>query len=203
MFTVKNIVKYYLWRYFKFMPLLGAVLITSLFIVPFLGSGPIWKLYEKVMTPCLSDWWTVLLQFNNIYPTESFDDKCMPWAWFIPALTQLSFLLPIMVGLYRFMLPNRTIIRIVYAILLVLACAASGGLAYYFNVGAMPVQIFSTNVINGTDLLPTLNFDFYNKVYMLPVFHMASYFSGFGLAIIYRRFLIESQQNKVGSDITS
>lgn len=31
---------------------------------------------------------------------------------------------------------------------------------------------------------------------MLSPFHLASYFAGFGLAIAYRRFLIESELNK-------
>lgn len=45
MFTLKNLAKYYLWRIFKFVPLLGGALIFSMSIVPFLGSGPIWSLY--------------------------------------------------------------------------------------------------------------------------------------------------------------
>ena len=87
MFSPGNLLKYYAWRLFKFVPLLATVLIFSMFIIPFLGSGPIWQLYEKVMSPCQDNWWTVLLQINNFYPGNSFDEKCMPWAWFIPALT--------------------------------------------------------------------------------------------------------------------
>ena len=87
MFTIKNLTKYYVWRLVKFIPLLGAILIFSMFIVPFLGAGPIWSNYATVMAPCNDYWWTVLLQINNFYPRASFDDKCMPWGWFIPALT--------------------------------------------------------------------------------------------------------------------
>ena len=61
MFTVKNLTKYYVWRFVKFIPLLGCVLVFSLFVLPFLGSGPIWALYAKVMAPCDTYWWTVLL----------------------------------------------------------------------------------------------------------------------------------------------
>lgn len=61
MFTAKNLLKYYAWRIFKFVPLLAMVLIFSLFVLPFLGSGPIWSTYsETVMAPCNSNWWTVL-----------------------------------------------------------------------------------------------------------------------------------------------
>lgn len=42
MFKPMNVLKFYVWRLVKFVPLLGMVLIFSLFVVPFLGSGPIW-----------------------------------------------------------------------------------------------------------------------------------------------------------------
>ena len=87
LFTCKNLAKYYAWRLTKFVPILGAMLIFAMSVIPFLGSGPIWIFYERTMKPCEKHWWTVLLQINNIYPTTEFDDKCMPWGWFIPALT--------------------------------------------------------------------------------------------------------------------
>lgn len=44
-FTAKNLLKYYAWRIFKFVPLLAAVLCFSMCIIPFLGAGPIWRGY--------------------------------------------------------------------------------------------------------------------------------------------------------------
>ena len=46
MFTPKNLLKYYVWRLFKFVPLLATVLTFGFFMMPFIGTGPIWKLYE-------------------------------------------------------------------------------------------------------------------------------------------------------------
>lgn len=197
MFSAKNLLKYYVWRFVKFIPLLGMVLIFSLFLLPFLGSGPIWKLYQDVMAPCETYWWTVLLQVNNIYPTASFDDKCMPWAWFIPALTQISFLLPIFVAVYQAGLPNRQMLRIIFSIFLLICCLLSGGLTFLYDEGAMPVKIVNVETASGiVNSLTNLQFEFYNDVFMLPAFHLGSYFGGFGLAIVYRRFLIDSQLNK-------
>ena len=141
MFLPKNLLKYYAWRLFKFVPLLATVLMFSMFIVPFLGAGPIWQLYEKVMAPCQDNWWTVLLQMNNLYPASSFDDKCMPWAWFIPALTQLSLILPLLVYVYQACLPNRFLLRILFALFVLLGCAVSGLMTFLYDEGAMPVQI--------------------------------------------------------------
>ena len=197
MFTAKNLFKYYVWRFVKFIPLLGMVLIFSLFILPFLGSGPIWNLYESVMAPCDTYWWTVLLQVNNLYPTTTFDDKCMPWAWFIPALTQLSLLLPIFVAVYQSGRDSLTMLRIIYALFMLLCCLVSGGLTYLYDTGAMPVSIQTVDTASGVvNSLTVLDFEFYNNVFMLPAFHLASYFGGFGLAIVYRRFLIDSEKNK-------
>ena len=197
MFKPLNLLKFYAWRLFKFMPLLAMVLCFSLCVIPFLGSGPIWSLYAQVMAPCSTYWWTVLLQINNVYPRESFDEKCMPWAWFIPALTQLSFLLPIFVAIYQACLPRRTLIRVFFGVFLFICCAIAGGLTYYFDEGAMPVSIVNDNSASGvTNQLTTLKFDFYNDVFMLSPFHLGSYFAGFCLAIIYRRYLLESELNK-------
>jgi len=52
MFTAKNLLQYYAWRLFKFVPLLAMVLVFSMTVMPFLGSGPIWQLYETTMKPC-------------------------------------------------------------------------------------------------------------------------------------------------------
>lgn len=52
MFTAKNLLQYYVWRMFKFVPLLAMVLVFSMTVMPFLGSGPIWQLYETTMKPC-------------------------------------------------------------------------------------------------------------------------------------------------------
>ena len=47
MFTPGNLLKYYVWRLIKFVPLLCIVLLFSMYVVPFAGSGPIWAVYEK------------------------------------------------------------------------------------------------------------------------------------------------------------
>ena len=145
MFTAKNLAKYYVWRLVKFIPLLGMVLLFSMCVLPFLGAGPIWKFYEDTMSPCTTYWWTVPLQVNNIVPTTSFDDKCMPWAWFIPALTQLSLLLPIFVAIYQKMMPNRVLMRIFAALTILFSCVVSGYMTLHYDEGAMPVRILDVN----------------------------------------------------------
>jgi len=106
-------------------------------------------------------------------------------------------LLPIFVGVYQACLPNRFLLRCLFAAFVLICCGISGGLTFLYDEGAMPVSIHTVETASGVvNSLTTLKFDFYNNVFMLPVFHLVSYFSGFGLAIVYRRFLIESELNK-------
>jgi peptidoglycan/LPS O-acetylase OafA/YrhL len=96
MFTLKNLKQYYLKRIFRFLPLVALSLVLLFCTVPLLGSGPVWYFYDDLLKPCRNFWWTNLLFINNMIPFEgNYGDKCMPWAWFIPVITQLSLILPI------------------------------------------------------------------------------------------------------------
>jgi hypothetical protein len=96
-FTFANISRWYIRKIIRYLPLVFITLLWSVFITPALGAGPVWELYnEKAMKGCESYWWTNLLFINNIVPQSSFDDKCMPWTWFIPCLLQVSLILPIL-----------------------------------------------------------------------------------------------------------
>ena len=202
MFSAGGLLRFYVWRLVKFVPLLATVLLFAMFILPFAGSGPIWQTYETVMKPCDSYWWTVLAQVNNVYPTQSFDDKCMPWAWFIPALTQLSLILPPLTFLYTKLMPRQgatfgreVLTRAVFVSIVLLLLAMNAGLTYYYDLGALPVQITPlTPASADPNYLNAVSFDYYNKLFMQGYFHLSSYVIGFCLALSYRRHAYETEQ---------
>ena len=205
MFSAKNLLRYYAWRLVKFVPLLGMVLLFSMYVLPFAGSGPIWADYEtKVMQPCNAYWWTVLAQVNNIYPTTGFDDKCMPWGWFIPALTQVSLCLPIFAFIYTRCIPRQggsfgrqVLARAIFATLVTLFLVMNAIVTYYYDLGALPVRILPVSETgNDPNQLNTLDFQFYDKVFMQGYYHMGSYLIGFCLAISYRRFAYETETHE-------
>ena len=99
-FTPAELGKFYLRKIFRYMPLNALALLFVLFVLPFLASGPIWSNYKTLVGPCSSMWWTNVLWLNNLYP-RAFDDKCLPWTWFIPCYIQLSLLLPPVLALSR------------------------------------------------------------------------------------------------------
>jgi len=189
------LIGYYCWRLVKFVPLLATVLAFAMYVVPIMGYGPIWNTYEEVIQPCNQYWWTVLIQINNFYPASSFDDKCLPWAWFIPALTQLSLLVPLFILCYKVIMPRMNMLRALFFIFIAIFALINGIIVQQADVGALPVEIVpGTDKVSQINYLTTVSFAFYEQVYMKPYFHLMSFFMGFGLAVIYQSFLVNSKK---------
>mmetsp|Transcript_22992 Transcript_22992/g.35519 ORF Transcript_22992/g.35519 Transcript_22992/m.35519 type:complete len:290 (+) Transcript_22992:557-1426(+) len=99
MFTAGALTKYYFRKIFRYMPLNVAAMLFFVYCMPFLGSGPIWNNFKTMTSQCDTYWWTNVLWINNLYPA-AFDDKCLPWTWFVPCYIQLSLTVPIILGIY-------------------------------------------------------------------------------------------------------
>jgi len=83
MYTPKKLALYYLRKILRFVPLNFICMLAVMRIMPYVGYGPIWKNFAQLTAPCENLWWTNLVWINNVYPRE-FDDKCLPWTWFMP-----------------------------------------------------------------------------------------------------------------------
>lgn len=140
------------------MPVNVICMLTMVCIMPYVGSGPIWNNFATLTAPCTNVWWTNVLWVNNLYPRE-FDDKCLPWTWFIPVYVQLSLLLPFILAIYK--IPeNKVISGIIYSIIGIVALFCQYELVYTQNLGA--------TIVN--------NEAFYAKVFMNPLMHFSSFF---------------------------
>ena len=71
----------------------------------------------------------------------------MPWAWFLPALTQLSLILPVVLLVYKKVMPNRNAIRFIFSLLILAATSICFYTTYSNKLGALPFAIYqlSTN----------------------------------------------------------
>jgi hypothetical protein len=143
------------------------------------------------MAPCSRYWWTVLLQINNFYPAE-YDDKCMPWAWFLPALTQLSLFLPLILFIYQKAMPNRTLVRAIFGGVIAASTALCFYLTYAANEGALPYGIIP---VDGVNQLNTVSFAYLNDVYMKPYFWINTYVFGIVLCFVYMRYSVELRED--------
>jgi hypothetical protein len=189
-FTLRNILSFYFKRVIRFFPLVFATLLFAMTIVPAIGGGPTWQTYkEQVMKGCDKYWWTNLLFINNIVPTSSFEDKCMPWSWFLPCLLQVSLILPPLLFVYSKLVQKSFVLsRIMFGIIILLCWVLIFTATYDLNVGSVPITILPVNDPE-TDVnkLFYIDFQFYNKVYMQPWYWIAVYCSGvlFGTAFCH------------------
>jgi len=100
MFTWPSLRAYYFRKIFRYMPLNIVAMMAMLFLMPMIGSGPIWNSFQTAVQGCNSYWWTNLVWVNNVYP-RNYDDKCLPWTWFVPCYVQLSMLVPPLLYCYK------------------------------------------------------------------------------------------------------
>jgi len=157
-----------------------------------LGGGPVWETYQsKVMQPCRTLWWTNVLFINNIVPVNgSFDDKCMPFAWFIPALVQVSLILPFFLWIYKQLAAKSFNYVRAFFVLTTLTCFAMVyTVTYEYNVGSTPVTILPVNDSSDPNKLFYISFDFYNKVYMQPWYWIGIYSLGIAVGTMFDHFL--------------
>lgn len=62
----------YFHRYLRLTPLLFAVVLFSITLLRFFGSGPLWPMFTNMITnQCEKNWWSTLLYVQNyVNPTE-------------------------------------------------------------------------------------------------------------------------------------
>lgn len=118
-------------------------LLALVYLGPYLGVGPIWADFHTLMKPCQDKWWTNLVWISNLYPAE-YDDRCLPWTWFIPCYVQLSVLLPFVLTVYAKSL-NKFVSGVIYFVMFIAALIGTYWLVYTKNLGAtIAVRRFDT-----------------------------------------------------------
>ena len=131
MFTPAKLGPYLALKFFRYVPLNAMALLAVVYIAPFIGSGPIWGHFHKLMEPCHTKWWANLLWISNFYPA-AYDDRCLPWTWFVPCYVQLSLLLPFILAIYA-KSSNRFLSGIIYLVMFIAALGGTFGLVYAQN----------------------------------------------------------------------
>jgi peptidoglycan/LPS O-acetylase OafA/YrhL len=83
MFTLEAIFSYYFRKLMRYVPLNIVAMLALLYVLPLLGDGPVWNKFAVATQGCNTYWWTNIVWISNVYP-RAYDDKCMPWTWFVP-----------------------------------------------------------------------------------------------------------------------
>ena len=153
-----------------------------------LGVGPLWNTFDKLVEPCQSKWWTNLIWINNLYPA-SYDDRCLPWNWFVPCYVQLSLVLPFILMIYVKTDKSKLSV-IIYACIFVASLAATFGLVYGANVGgSIATRRFEQGKEAGGE-------DFFAQVYTNPLFNFSSFFYGMMIALVYINYTKERLEDE-------
>ncbi|GFT86833.1 nose resistant to fluoxetine protein 6 [Trichonephila clavipes] len=175
-----NFLRYYLHRIWRLTPPVAGVLLV-MFLLPLLGSGPLWQdVIGKQVANCEKYWWQALIIPINTW--THFDDMCLLHTWYIASDLHLYFIAPlILIPLYRWP-------AIGFLVMLVLTVACMGIMA-------------AVTIIN--DFYPTLLYFTPNEkfthaicdlVYFRPYPHMGAYCIGLALGYFvlnYRKINIK------------
>ncbi|XP_043470128.1 nose resistant to fluoxetine protein 6-like isoform X2 [Leptopilina heterotoma] len=142
-----NIFMYYLHRYIRLTPAVGALLIFTIFIIPHIGTGPLRDSYEAY-NQCEDCWWTILLYLQNFINKHA---MCLAHLWYLAVDMQLFWYSPII--LYPLA------IRPKIGLLILLASFMTSVIASGIIIG---VNEYSYN------LLALRNMEMFEAVYRVP-----------------------------------
>lgn len=170
MFTPINLGKWYLRKILRYIPLNIMAILGLLYLVPIIGSGPIWNKFKTATQGCDTYWWTNIIWINNLYP-RNFDDKCLPWTWFVPCYIQMSLIVPAFVLIYK-NIENKCFVGLIFAGITILVLTSLFVFVYLKDLGGTMVR----------------NDNFYNTIFMNPLMHLPTFLLGIFSGLIYYRY---------------
>ncbi|XP_063992304.1 nose resistant to fluoxetine protein 6-like [Diachasmimorpha longicaudata] len=89
-----NVIMYYVHRYVRLTPALGALLLLTIYVFPRIGSGALWE--TSVVTQrhlCSKNWWPMLLYVHNYVNTDYM--WCLGHTWYLAVDMQFFWISPL------------------------------------------------------------------------------------------------------------
>ncbi|CAI6362439.1 unnamed protein product [Macrosiphum euphorbiae] len=76
-----NFIPIMIYRWLRIFPVYGTLIVTYIFVLPYLNSGPYWRMIVyKESERCQNNWWTNVLFINNYVHT---DELCIIPSWYL------------------------------------------------------------------------------------------------------------------------
>ncbi|XP_060849044.1 nose resistant to fluoxetine protein 6-like [Rhopalosiphum padi] len=76
-----NFIPIMIYRWLRIFPVYGTLIVTYIFVLPYLNSGPLWRMIVyRESERCQTNWWTNVLFINNYVHT---DELCIIPAWYL------------------------------------------------------------------------------------------------------------------------
>lgn len=167
-----NIIKEYAARYMRITPSIVAIILFGTFIIPLLGSGPLWSsIVIHPATLCKSYWWRNLLFIHNWY---RFEDMCMLHTHHVGTDFELFLIAPFIIYIL-FKSPKKGTI-------LVFALAAISTIARLYTTYTKELAYFIPFGVKLSQLVDTATF-----MYSLPPYRFTVYAIGIMLGYYLRK----------------
>ena len=91
----------YFHRWYRLALPMALTILISLFIIPYLISGPFSYTFKGVgVQQCVRYWWSNFLFINNFIPTH-IEDECLGWTWYLANDFQFFLIGPPLVLLFK------------------------------------------------------------------------------------------------------
>ncbi|GFX26830.1 nose resistant to fluoxetine protein 6 [Trichonephila clavipes] len=133
-----NVFLYIFRRFWRLTPPFMFV-IAAVYLLPYLGSGPVWKetVIDRLTNKCRATWWTNLLYINNFLPNSL---MCLQWMWYIPVDTHLYLLsLFVLIPLKK----NPKIAFLINGVIFVSGIIVSAVLNVYYDLHPTAIYVYN------------------------------------------------------------
>ncbi|CAF1532265.1 unnamed protein product [Adineta steineri] len=168
----------YLERYLRLIPPYIMVFLLYIYVVPFIGQGPLWTAKDFPMknSDCHDYWWAYFLLINNFVP-NGVGTRCMGYYWYVSNDFQLFLIAPfLIVPLYYFPIIGSCILL---GVLFASSCILAFNIANTYRVGQILVTLQAI----------------WEDTYTKPYCRAAPYIIGIVLGYIF--FKTENQKKKI------
>ncbi|CAF2976093.1 unnamed protein product [Rotaria socialis] len=174
----------YLERYLRLVPPYIMIFLLYIYVVPFIGQGPLWTATNFPMKndDCHNYWWAYFLLVNNFVPGGR-GTRCLGYYWYVSNDFQLFVLAPFMiVPLYYYPLIG---CGILFGVLLASSCILGFNIMNTYRVGQILVTLQA--IWEDTYIKPycragpyvigiALGYVFFKtdkkKIHLHPIFHL-------------------------------
>ena len=181
----KNTLLIYFHRYYRLIFPIIFVTIIALFLLRYMGSGPIFKQSMVFLEePCRRNWWPNLLFINNFYPV-SMGDQCIPWVWYLPNDFQFFLISPFIILAYC---KKRIVGYILIISLILISAITSAIMSYTYDIG---VNMDSTKI------------DGMSWLYQKPWSRLSPYFIGAFFGLTYFEFSCQNKYPELKNSIVT
>ncbi|GLV32860.1 uncharacterized protein CBL_00433 [Carabus blaptoides fortunei] len=179
-----NIILFYMHRYLRVTPVLGAVALIYATLTELIGSGPIWNsTVHSLKDPCVEYWWSCLLHIQNyINPSK----VCVLQTWYLTCDMQYYFFSPLVLfPMWKW--PHFGSFLLFLTFLVAVGINFELAWKYHFN-GGMPVtnELFVTK--------------YFTHHYTTPYTRAAPYVVG--IAVGYVLFKTKNKKLNISSTMT-